>query len=290
LEQGKITAGDLDFGYLADGPADGPLALCLHGFPDTAWTYRHLLPALAGAGYRAVAPFLRGYAPTAVPADGRYSGPALARDAIRLHEALGGGGDAVLIGHDWGATAVYPAASAEPARFSKVVAMAVPPGIAMGGFLAYDQIKRSFYMWFFQLPLADMIVPANDMAFIAGLWRDWSPGYDCAEDVAHVREALGKPENLAAALGYYRATFGGREPAPDDELSRIAAAGAQLPTQPLLYLHGRDDGCIGVELAEKAQEVLQPPGRAEIVDGAGHFLQLEKPDEVNRLILDFVGS
>src|SRR3954452_11845728 len=221
LEQGKITAGDLEFAYLEAGPADGPLALCLHGFPDTAWTYRHLLPALADAGYRAVAPFMRGYAPTAVPADGRYSGPALARDAIRLHEALGGGAGAVLIGHDWGATAVYPAASAEPGRFSKVVAMAVPPGAAMGGFLAYDQIKRSFYMWFFQLPLADMIVPANDMAFIAGLWADWSPGYDGAEDVAHVRESLGKPEHLAAALGYYRATFGGKEPPPDDELSRI---------------------------------------------------------------------
>src|SRR4051794_30418927 len=290
LQHGTVSAAGVEFAYLAAGPPDGPLALCLHGFPDTAWTYRHLLPALADAGYRAVAPFMRGYAPTQVPADGRYSAPALARDAIHLHGALGGGADAVLIGHDWGATAVYPAASAEPGRFSKAVAMAVPPAAGMAGFLAYDQIKRSFYMWFFQLPLADMIVPADDMAFIAGLWRDWSPGYDGAEDVAHVRDARGKPEHLAAALGYYRATFGGAEPAPDEELTKISAAAGQPPTQPLLYLHGRDDGCIGVELAEKAQEVLQAPARAEIVDGAGHFLHLEQPDEVNRRILEFLSA
>src|SRR5690242_7115926 len=101
-----VSANGLEFGYLSEGPADGPLALCLHGFPDTAYGWRHLLPELAERGYRAVAPFLRGYAPTSVPADGAYQTGALAADAIALHEALGGGPDAVLIGHDWGAAAV----------------------------------------------------------------------------------------------------------------------------------------------------------------------------------------
>src|SRR3954464_2707270 len=99
----------LEFGVLEAGT--GPLALCLHGFPDSAHTWRHLLPALADAGFHAVAPFMRGYAPTAVPGDGAYQTGALATDANALHEALGGDADAVLIGHDWGAAAAYGAAT-----------------------------------------------------------------------------------------------------------------------------------------------------------------------------------
>src|SRR3954453_15925726 len=87
ISEGTVKANGLQFGYLEDGPRDGPLALCLHGFPDSAWSWRHLLPALAGAGFHAVAPFLRGYAPTAVPADGRYQTGALVADTIGLHEA-----------------------------------------------------------------------------------------------------------------------------------------------------------------------------------------------------------
>src|SRR5262252_2808385 len=109
LRMTTVRANDLDFGLLEAG--SGPLALCLHGFPDTAHTWEHLLPTLAGAGFRAVAPFMRGYAPTAVPADGAYDVGALAADAVALHEALGGDREAVLIGHDWGAEAAYAAAS-----------------------------------------------------------------------------------------------------------------------------------------------------------------------------------
>src|SRR3954466_15169720 len=119
IEQVTVSAGGLEFAALTcgDGPPESgsrrPLALCLHGFPDSAHTWRHLLPALADAGYRAVAPFQRGYAPTGVPADGAYQIGALAADANALHEALGGAEDAVLIGHDWGAAATYAAAAHE---------------------------------------------------------------------------------------------------------------------------------------------------------------------------------
>ena len=284
-----ITANGVDFACLELG--DGPLALCLHGFPDSATSWRHLLPALADAGYRAVAPWTRGYAPTAVPADGAYQTGALASDAVALHEALGGDGDAVIIGHDWGAFATYGAAALAPERWRRVVAMAVPPaGALMAGMLTPDQLKRSWYIWFFQMAgLPEMIVPSDDFAFIAKLWREWSPGYDATDDVAAVAAALGTPDNLAAALGYYRTMFD-----PGRHLADYADAQAatQLPTpQPTLYLHGADDGCLGVELVSGAAAALPAAeSRVEIVEGAGHFLHLERPDVVNPLIVGFVTS
>ena len=171
IQQATITANGVEFTYLTAG--DGPLALCLHGFPDSAHGYRHLLPRLAAAGYRAVAPFQRGYAPTAIPADGRYQSGVLATDANALHQALGGTSDAVIIGHDWGASATHGAAVLEPGRWRKVVSMAVPPGGAIGmSFLTnLQQIKRSWYMFFFQSPLADLVVPGADLAFIDMLDR-----------------------------------------------------------------------------------------------------------------------
>jgi pimeloyl-ACP methyl ester carboxylesterase len=284
--EGRVAANGLEFAYLEQG--EGPLALCLHGFPDSAHTYRYLLPALADAGFRAVAPWMRGYAPTAVPADGRYQTAALALDACALHEALGGDGDAVLIGHDWGAMATYTAANHEPDRWRRIVAMAVPPAGAVGaGFLQYRQLRKSWYMFFFQHGLSDMVVAMDDLAFIDALWADWSPGYDGTEDLVHVKDALRDPTNLAAALGYYRATLGGVgiDPALDD----VQAAGSAPTAQPTLYLHGRTDGCMGVEIAEASGPFLTAEGsRFEIVDGAGHFLHVEKPDEVNALVVDFV--
>ena len=286
-EQGTIAANGLQFGYLAEGPADGPLALCLHGFPDTAHTYRHLLPRLAELGYRAVAPFLRGYAPTEIPSDGLYQSGALGRDANALHEALGGDERAVIIGHDWGANGAYGAAGSAPDRWRRVVTMALPVGPALASaFFSYDQIKRSFYMYFFQGPVADFIVAANDLDFIARLWADWSPGYDATEDMVHVRAALGAQPNLAAALGYYRATFNPQLQSAD--LAPEQTAVGQIPSQPHLYLHGRDDGCIGVEMAEAAKPLATGDSEVVIVDGAGHFLHLEQPDEVNGRIVDFL--
>ena len=288
LEQGSVRVGDIDFAHLTMGT--GPLALCLHGYPDSAWTWRHLMPELADAGYRVVAPFNRGYAPTSLAPDGRYQAGVLGVDANALHAALGGDGDAVLIGHDWGAMGAYAAATLEPTNWRRVVAAAMPPGpVVAGSFMSFDQLKSSWYIFFQLTALADMVVPAEDFEFITRLWQDWSPGYDCAEDVARFISCMEGPGRVEAALGYYRQTL-------QDELQDPALEAAQngaysLPPQPLLYLHGRDDGCMRIEVAETTGDVLTVPGsRAVMVDGAGHFLQLERPDVVNAEILSFLSE
>ena len=274
-----VTANGLEFAYLEAGPAEGPLALCLHGFPDAAPTWNPLLAALGDAGFHAVAPWLRGYAPTQVPSDGVYGVGALEQDAHALHDALGGDARAVIIGHDWGAIATYGTAVVAPERWRRVVTMAVPPSPALGaGFLSFEQLRRSWYMFFFQSPMAELAVGMNDLEFIDGLWADWSPGFDGSAHIPAVKDALRDPANLAAAIGYYRAMLGGGE-----------QPGTQgTPTQPVLYLHGRDDGCLGVDLTTTAAAFLSPESRVEVLADCGHFLQVEQPDLVNKLVVDWV--
>ena len=288
ISQSSISANGVQFGLLECGT--GPLAMCLHGFPDSAWSWRHLLPRLAEAGYRAVAPFMRGYAPSTIPADGRYQTAALASDAIALHEALGGDAEAVIIGHDWGAATAYGAANGAPDRWRRVVGMSVPPGgVLAAAFLDPVQLQRSWYMFFFQHALSNVVVPMNDLAFIDHLWAGWSPGFDAGEELVHVKEALRDPDNLQAALGYYRAALGAgyRDPSLD-ELQ--AAVNAPL-THPTLYLHGADDGCVGPEWADNAQAALIHARSAiHIVPGVGHFMQVERPEAVNRLITEFLAG
>jgi pimeloyl-ACP methyl ester carboxylesterase len=276
VRSATVRANGLQFGVLEAG--SGPLALCLHGFPDAAYTWRHLLPALAGAGFHAVAPFMRGYAPTAVPADGAYHLGALVADAVALHEVLGGDGDAVLIGHDWGAEAAYGAAAFAPDRWRRLVTLAVPPAaLDEVLFSDYEQLKRSFYLFMFRDPagLAETAVARDDLAFLDKLWRDWSPGFQPGEHLARVKDCLRQPANLAAALGYYRAAV------------NQEAAARQAP-QPTLYLHGARDGCIGVDLVRGAERLLAPSSRVIVIDEAGHFLHLEKPGQVNDHILSWV--
>jgi pimeloyl-ACP methyl ester carboxylesterase len=295
LRSATVRANGLEFGLLEAG--SGPLALCLHGFPDSAHTWRHLLPALAGAGFHAVAPFMRGYAPTAVPADGAYQVGALAADAVALHEVLGGDGDAVLIGHDWGAEAAYGAAAHAPDRWRRLVTLAVPPAaLDPVLFTDYEQLKRFFYLFLFRDPLgfAGALVASDQMSFLDKLWHDWSPGYQAGEDLARVKECLREPANLAAAIGYYRAAgAAGTAGGPPGTAARYAAeeqaAGRQAP-QPTLYLHGAADGCIGVELARGAERLLAPSSRMVVVEDAGHFPHLEKPGEVNEHVLAWVTS
>jgi pimeloyl-ACP methyl ester carboxylesterase len=287
----RVTANGIDFAYLEAGPADGPLALCLHGFPDHAPTWQHLMPELAAAGYHVVAPWLRGYSPTGLAPDGNYQTGALALDALALADELAGGNDAVLIGHDWGAICAYNAVTHRPDRFSKLVTLAVPHQAALAArFLTTpEQLKRSWYVFFFQTPIAEFIVPGDDFAVIDLLWRDWSPGLvPDPEFMRALKETLGAPGSTAAAISYYQSMLGTKP--GDPELDAVQAAGTAPTPVPTLYLHGADDGCMGVELVVESE--LQPFFPAgldlQVVPASGHFLHLDQPEAVNQRILTFL--
>ena len=272
------------------------MAVCLHGFPDTAHGWREVAPKLADAGWRVVAPFMRGYAPSSLSAEGSYHIGALMDDALRVLDAAGRTGRDVVIGHDWGAIAATGLAAMPDSPFAKAAIMSVPPSAAFRSpgrrsdvaRLAAQlprQLWRSWYIMFFQLPWlpehsADRVVPK--------LWRDWSPGYDGAEDVRLVLDAIGEPEHWRAALGYYRATVrNSRPPARYAELHRHWLSAPMLPT---LYLHGTDDGCASSDYTEWVRGVLPAGSAAHVIDGGGHFLQLDQPAATAERILDFIGS
>ena len=247
--RGGSTANDVEFAYLEAGRRVRSRSACTAS-PTRRWTWRHLLPALADAGFRAVAPFMRGYAPTAVPADGRYQTGALG--ARRLRAARGARrrrrrrDHRPRLGRDGhlrrrrttsrsGGGGSSPWPCRRPARWPA----------------AFLQLRPA------QEELVHVLLPArrwptwssamDDLAFIDGLWADWSPGYDGAEDLAHVKDALRDPANLAAALGYYRATLGGV--GVDPALDAVQAAGGDadrpadaVPPRPHRRLHGRRGG------------------------------------------------
>jgi pimeloyl-ACP methyl ester carboxylesterase len=262
-----------------------PLAVLVHGFPDTPHTWRHLGPDLADRGYRAVAPWLPGYdAPVGKPISvGTY-----ARAVLDTRREYRGDDRAVLIGHDWGAIAGYGAVAFDPAAFSRFVARAVPPTAALAaGIFGYAQLKRSFYIWLIQqVGLAEGVVVGP--GFFESLWADWSPGYDAGDDVAELRRYV-TSENIADVVGPYRASFNPAfaDPAAEAE----AAASIQPPPVPTLYLHGNTDGALGVDILTDVETHLPAEGSVfEIVDGVGHFLHLEQPELISRKIRDWLGS
>jgi pimeloyl-ACP methyl ester carboxylesterase len=276
--------------FVAYTRGEGPLVLCLHGFPDTPHTFAAQMDALAGAGYRVVAPFMRGYAPTEIPADGVYQTAALARDVVGLIDALQVERAAVF-GHDWGALAAYGAATLAPARVERLITSGVPygPQFLAAFTTSYDQVRRSWYMYFFQHPAAPMAVAHEDFAFVRRLRADWSPGWRCPDSqMRFVCDTLARPGVLDAALGYYRCALDPtlHRPALADEQAALNFAPITIPT---LYFHGAKDGCIGVETTA-GMETMFPAGLTSVViDGAGHFPHLERPEPVNDAILRFLG-
>lgn len=243
----------------------GPLVLLLHGFPDTAYTWEHVLPALASAGYRAVAPFMRGYAPTAIPIDNRYDIDTLGRDALALITALDEH-RAVIVGHDWGAAAGYAAATMDPARVPLLVTIGVPhprgfrPSPAVAWKLRHIVGLRQRG--------AAVRVARNNFALLDEYVQRWSPAWRVpAGETARVKDAFREPDVLEAALGYYQAlrlrdVRAYQAPVP---VPTIAFAGEHDILSPRAYEKVR--GCF-----TGSYEVVQVPG--------GHFMHREHPEVV----------
>lgn len=281
---------------LAWGPQSGRLLLCVHGFPDSAVGWRLLAPMLAAKGYRVVAPFTRGYWPSELPADGNYQIGALMSDLYDLHESLGGPRDAVLVGHDWGGWTTNAIAADPDSPFAEHISMALPPvseigpdrsprGLRAAAKLGLPQLRRSWYVMFFQLPgLPERLVHR----IIPKLWRDWTPaGIDVTDGIAAALDALPTIAHRRAAVSYYRSAARlWAKPLPEYAATHPYRYAA--PRAPMLIVHGIEDGAMGVGYTDALADRLPPGSRVEVIDGAGHFVQLDQPRAVCDVILGYL--
>lgn len=274
--------------FTAYAAGQGPLVLCLHGFPDNARSYRHQLPALADAGYRAVSVTLRGYEPSSQPTDRDYSLETIAQDTVAFLDELGAE-RAHLVGHDWGAAIAYTTGALAPERLKSLTTMAVPhAGRFVSEAIRYPkQLALSWYMAFFQLRgISEHVVERRNYRFIRKLWRDWSPGWDLPADALEdVFATFRKSGVTEAALSYYRAAL-----APS-AFTPTARAAARFPVPvPTLALTGARDGCIDTNVFQRLMYPEDFPSGLEVkqIPHAGHFLHQEQPDAVNTLLLDWI--
>jgi pimeloyl-ACP methyl ester carboxylesterase len=214
-------------------------------------------------------------------------------DALGLGEALSGGEEAVLIAHDWGAVAAWGAAGHRPEQWAHCVILNIPPFAIFGeNIVKYEQIKRSFYFWYFQLQhVVEASVSADDFAFIDHIWADWSPGYDAREDLPLVKDCIRDPRYLQAALGYYWGQFDPtRFGSADWADEQKAAWGSHDLQAPTLYLHGTNDGCHGMtaEQVARVPDHCGPGSESELIEGVGHFMLVERPREIDERIVGFL--
>ena len=256
-----------------DVTGDGTPVLLLHGFPDTSACWRHQVPALVGAGFQVITPDLRGYGRSSKPDEvDAYSIPLIANDAVAILDDLGVG-LAHVVGHDWGAALAWVLGSLVPARVDRLVALSV--GAPSTFFRTFEQRARSWYMLFFQFDVAEHWLSTDDWA----LFRTWANHPDADAVIAE----LEKNGSLTPALNYYRAnirpdSFVG----PPPDLPKVGA--------PTMGVWSTGDMALGEAQMRDSASFVTGSFRYERVEGPGHWMQLEAPDRVNRLLLEFLGE
>lgn len=261
VEPRFVDANGLRFAVLEEG--EGPLVLLLHGFPDTARTWDVVRPRLAAAGFRVACPYLRGYAPTALP-ERDTDVETLGRDVLALIAALGEE-RAIVIGHDWGALAALAAASLAPARVAQLVTIAIPHPASLRPTPPKVWGVRHFVAY--KLPGAASRFAADDFAALPEICRRWSPTWTPTDaDFADVKRCFADRKSLDAAFGYYRA------------LPFRMPAFLRAPiTVPTISVGGADDPLATPDDYEHARRMFTSTYDVVIVPG-GHFLHREQPE------------
>jgi epoxide hydrolase 4 len=277
-----LLDGGVRLHYVQAGPSDGPLVVLLHGFPEFWYSWRHQLPALAAAGFHAVAPDMRGYNLSDRPRAWReYDTDRLADDVVGLIGHFGAT-RTLLVGHDWGAAVAYATAMRHPEAVTRLAILNVPhPERMLAGFRTLRQLRKSWYMFFFQIPLLpEWSLTRGGFSFAKRSLRAGSaPQSFTDEDLAQYEQAWSRPGALTGMINYYRAAL---RQSPRGALSRLRPIEA-----PTLVIWGERDQHLGAELAEPKRELV-PNVRMEWLPQAGHFVQHDAAERVNELLIEFL--
>jgi pimeloyl-ACP methyl ester carboxylesterase len=265
----------------------GPLVVLLHGFPETWWSWRHQLLPLAEAGFRVVAPDLRGYGET--DKHGPYDLDTTAGDVCALIESLGGERKARVVGHDWGGGVAWHLAATRPECCDRLVVLNCPhPSVMRRALLArpsLEQLRRSWYFFFFQLPLLpEWVLQRNDAEAIIRVLRasvakkeHFSP-----DELRPFRDAIQRPGAARAMVGWYREAVrrGFRHPLRPPTEGLIEADA--------LLIWGLEDPALSFQQLVPGTEQYAPKLQVREVPGAGHFVHAEAPEVVNPLLKAFL--
>jgi pimeloyl-ACP methyl ester carboxylesterase len=280
IEHTRIAANGLDFEVATCG--DGPrFALCLHGFPECNYSWRHQMPLLARMGYTVWAPNLRGYAGTSRPGRVRdYRMRHLVDDVAGLIDAAGVD-ETLLIGHDWGGAVAWIFALAEIRPLERFIAMNLPhPLLFRRGLRTWRQLRRSWYIFFFQIPwLPEAFLGANGARRVSGMIRGTAKHKDKfpGEVLEVYRRNAARPGALTAMLAYYRAFI---RYGVDEGIARAAFRKLETPT---LMIWGEEDTALGKELTFGTDDLVSDL-TLRYLPGVSHWVQQEAPETVNAMI------